>query len=481
MPAGRRTPSNAMLVALIIFVGLFIAATTVAVIYYVQAEDYRTKAAVLQSQINELATDKELRKIGTIIGTKQRRKSRLGQMVDYLNEMVYLIIGGLPEDTSGEVKVDTAHRKANDILEMLALAYLDFENVDINTTGLIQIIEKLKTKLDNTTNAGAALRQLLDQLQNRFDDAMATSFEKEQKLLAEKEKYQQQVNDIKKDYEELEALLKQTSEQRVETLIVQRNEQRDKYEKEHRGLLKTQAQLKITEDKMRQTLQELQALVPPPDSEVPAYKPDGRIILIDNQAKIVHLDIGTDDHVYRGLTFAVYDKNMPIPRDGKSKADIEVFDVGKNISAARIIRSEIKNPIVLNDIIANLIWDSRQTNVFVVAGEFDLDDDGIIDIDGVDKINALIEKWGGKVGDTVSIETDFLVLGLSPKVLKKPSFEELEVDPMAMQKYEASKQRLNHYRQVLNQAQALRIPVFNLERFLYFIGYKTQATRAGAF
>ena len=99
----------------------------------------------------------------------------------------------------------------------------------------------------------------------------------------------------------------------------------------------------------------------------------------------------------------------------------------------------------------------------------------------MDKINALIEKWGGRVADAVSIDTDFLLLGTAPKVRRKPTFEEMEVDPMAMEKYEASLQKLAHYKQVQTQAQALFIPIFNLERFLYFIGYKTQSSRAGAF
>lgn len=56
MPAGRRLQSNTMLYTLITFVGLFIVATTLAIIFYVKSENHRTKATTLQSQINELAT-----------------------------------------------------------------------------------------------------------------------------------------------------------------------------------------------------------------------------------------------------------------------------------------------------------------------------------------------------------------------------------------------------------------------------------------
>ena len=622
-----------MLYTVITFVGLFIVSTVLAVIFYLQAEKHRTEAVTLQSQMDELANSAELRKIGAIVGAKQPRKSRLGTMVDYLDGTVSLIIGGLPEDTSAEVKVDTTNRKVKDILELLAQQHLavepnvptnenvepnvptnelvellanqqfsavtedfnetlknelppekleeawkatidqmgpfkrqiglrtekqadydvvsvtcefekgaldvkiayngekqvaglfivptpaevlesykqtpelltqqtpqtpqplqpaqppDFERQqqpyieidDPNTIGLVRVVEKLKAKLDNTTNAALVFQEQLERQKNLFDDAMKATSEKEQTLLAEKEKYQQQVNEIKKDYNDLKTMMQQTSEQQVQTLMAQLDEERDNRKKLSRQLLKTEAELTTAEERIKRAQEKLHALVPSPDSEIAAYKPDGKIILIDDAAKIVHLNIGSDDHVYRGLTFWVYEKNMPIPKDGKGKAEIEVFNVGKNISTARIISFNAKKPIIVGDIVANLIWDSDKTNVFVVAGEFDLNGDGKIDYEAVDKIKALIEKWGGKVADEISIDTDFLVLGTTPTVRKKPTFEQMEVDPMAMEKYEASLKKLTSYKEIQARAQTLSIPVFNLERFLYFIGYKTLSARPDAF
>jgi hypothetical protein len=352
---------------------------------------------------------------------------------------------------------------------------------DPNTIGLVRVIEKLKTKLDNTTDTDIAQQEELRRLKNRFDDAMAASFEKEQVLLAEKEKYQQQVDDIKKDYNDLKVTLQQTSEQQVQTLMTQLEEEKDNRKKLNQQLLKTEAELAIAQGRMKRAQEKLDTLVPPPDVEVAAYKPDGKIILIDEATKVVHLNIGSDDHVYRGLTFQVYEKNTPIPRDGKGKAEIEVFNVGKNTSTARIVSSNLRNPVIAGDIIANLIWDSNKANVFAVAGEFDLNGDGEADYEGVDKIKALIRKWGGKVTDDISVDTDFLVLGATPTVQRKPTFEQTEADPMAMERYEASLKALASYKEMQARAEALSIPKFNLERFLYFIGYKTLSTGPGAF
>lgn len=481
MPAGRRQQTNVMLYTLLTFVGLFLIVLVAAIICYVKFEDQKKIANTAKSTLNEVATDTELRKIGTIVGTKEPRKSRLGTMVDYLDRMVQLIMAGPLEEASAEVKVENVNRKAKQTLEMLTQQYPDIEVADSNTTGLVRIIEKLKTELDNTTNQAATLGKQLSELQNRFDDAMAANFETQQNILAEKEAYYQRVKDIEKRYNDLKAMVEQTSEERVKNLMDKLQEVSDDYDGLNQTLLKTQAELNIAKNRLSYTQQKLEKIVPSPDTEVEAYEPDGKIIMIDYPNKIVYVNIGSDNHVYRGLTFQVYDKNAPIPKDGKGKAEIEVFSVNKKISAARITVSEIKRPIVVDDIVANLIWDSDKKNKFVIAGAFDLNGDGIINYGAIDRIKGLIGKWGAEVTDTVSSTTDFVILGDQPKFRPRPTFEESEVDPLAMQKHKASIERRARYQEVLAQAQALSIPVFNYERFLYFIGYKGQSDEPGAF
>jgi hypothetical protein len=83
--------------------------------------------------------------------------------------------------------------------------------------------------------------------------------------------------------------------------------------------------------------------------------------------------------------------------------------------------------------------------------------------------------------DAISIDTEFLVLGQQPEVLRRPTLEETEIDPRAQTMYEASLARLDRYKELRSQAQTLWIPVFTYERFLYFVGYKGQIGRAGAF
>lgn len=478
MPAGQRRQSNAMLYTLITFVALFIVATIAAVIFYVNFEEQKDIAQTSQEKLEEFASRKELREIGSIVGSKQRGESILSTMTDYLDRMVYLIIGGVPQETSAEEKVNTAGRKSGEALNKLT-GYINIE--DSNTVGLVRIIETLKATLDNFTDMQNALEDQLDELQQRFDDAMATGFEREQALLAEKEKYQQQVNQIQRDYNELKSLLEQTSQQRVGNLIAQLDRERINRDRFREGLLKTQAELKQAETKMQLALKQLRDIKPIPDIDVAAFKPDGTVMLINRQAGVVHLNIGSNDRVYRGLTFSIYDKNLPLPRSGEGKAEVEVFDVRQNTSMARIIRSKINKPVLEGDIAANLIWDSDKTNVFVIAGDFDINDDGRIDIGAGEKIKKLIAQWGGKTTDDVSIDTDFVLLGDAPRMLRKPAYEEIVIYPDALEKYEDSILERDHYNRVMERAQSLSVPIFNIERFLYFIGYKTYSAQNDVF
>jgi hypothetical protein len=478
MPARRRKQSNAMLYTLITFVGLFIATTTVAVIYYVKAEEYKTGEADLQRDIDNLATDRERQGLGTIIGTKQPGKTWLGTMVDYFDKTVSLVAGGVAEPTSAEVKVNNSNTEVSNA-QKLAQEHITIG--DPNLTGLVQIVRGLKAELDKTINAKLELQKQYDDLEIRSENKDKANFEKEQTLLAEKDKLLQQVADIEQKYNENSALLEQTTSEQVKTLRDQLQQARDDLQALNDDLLKTREELKVAQNDLKSEKEKLSKIEPGPDREVLAYEPDGQIILIDDQAQVVHLNIGIDDHVYQGLTLTVYDRGTSIPEDGKGKAEIEVFDVAKTYSAARITQSELTKPILQGDIVANLIWDSDRTNVFVIAGDFDLDNDGVIDYNSADKIKTLIEKWGGRVDDAISIDTDFLVLGKQPQVLQKPTLDELDVDPRAMEIYNASLQRLNRYNGLRDQAQSLWIPVFTYDRFLYFIGYKGHIGQAGAF
>lgn len=478
MPVHRRKQSNAMLYTLITFVGLFIASTTIAVIYYVKAEEHRTAADNLQNEIRDYATNQERTDVGKDIGSRLSGRTWLGTMITRLDNMVTLIVGGVPEDTSAEVKADNANTEAQSAIE-LARKYINI--ADPNTTGLVPIIKEIAAELESTNKLQLETQKSLDEKLAELKNVNEANTQKEQDLLAEKEKLVQEVEQAKKDYEGLQDLLRQSTEEQVKNLSTQVQElTTTRKTLEDRLDLKV-AELSEAQQELKLAKEQIAKIEPGPDQNVLAYQPDGKIILVDNNAKVVHLNIGSNDHVYIGLTFTVYDRGTSVQPDGKGKAEIKVFDIADTYSAARIIDSELTQPILVGDIVANLIWDSTRTNVFAIAGDFDLDGNGQIDYDATEKITALIEKWGGKVDPNISINTDFLILGQIPMVGGRPTLEEQQQDPMALQKYETLIQKVNQYNTMQERAQALCIPILTYEKFLYFIGYKTISSEAGAF
>ena len=66
-----------------------------------------------------------------------------------------------------------------------------------------------------------------------------------------------------------------------------------------------------------------------------------------------------------------------------------------------------------------------------------------------------------------------MVLGTPPVIPAKPTLEDTTTRPDAMEKYNKAVERLAAYKQIESQAQSLSIPILNLDRFLYFIGYKS--------
>lgn len=500
MPPGKRRQSNAMLYTLIIFVGLFIAGTTVAAIYYVKAEELRTRGQELQQEMDRLATREEVRTMPGIVGAKMPGQSNVGTLVEYLNDMVRLVKGAPVQVTSAEVKISNVTQAIGPLianasnyisLPMAGPATIDPNAADPNMAdpnavaapqvALTTVIRELLAELEHTMSQRDVAEQELAKLRQRFDDAIATMEQNKQELTAKVDEYRQQVDTIKAEYEDLKLLVQQNSDERVETLLDQLEQTKADGKQLNQDLLRTQAELNVAQGRLQGALTQVGEIEPPPDKEAPAFKCDGKIILVDEASGVVRIDLGSDDRVYQGLTFSVYDSGAAIPRDGKPKAEVEVFAVDRQASAARVLSSNRKNPILTGDMVANLIWDAGRENEFAIAGEFDLNGDGGADYDAIRRIGTLIERWGGSVSREVTATTDYVILGDEPEVMLEPTLDQLAVDPTAMEKYNAAKQTNEQYNQIRQRAEALWVPVFSYDRFLHFTGYASRVGKPGAF
>jgi hypothetical protein len=475
MPLRKRKQTNATLYMLVVLIGLMLAAIAAAVVFYGEAEKYRTTNESQQRIFNDIANKSESDTIATIVGKKLPSKSMIGTMVAYLDEATTAILGGVAASTTAEVKAENANTGTKDALA-LAAQYINIG--EPNTAGLVPAIKLLVAELENIKKARASTEKLLQDKESELASVVKTNAEKDKVLLEEKSKLQQQYDKVKQDYNNLQASLRQSTTEQVSTIMAQLNQLKQENKTLNDTLLKRQAELDLAQQSLQKAKAELVSIMPDPNAT--ASKPDGKVIVIDAQAKTVQLDIGVNAHVYRGLRFTVYDRGAGVSPDGKGKAEIEVTDIAEHYSTARIISQGINRPILVGDTVANLIWDSSKTNVFVVKGDFDINGDGYIDDNAVERISELITNWGGKVEKDITINTDFVVLGNVPDVPVKPELRTQAADPSALSKYESALQKLEQYNTIKDQAQALWLPVFSYSRFLYFIGYQSPLSQAEA-
>lgn len=478
MPAHRRKQSNAMLYTLIVFVGLFIVATTIAVFYYVKAEEFRIKREELQEKMNDYVSGDDQSNIGAIVGQPEGSTTYIQAMVEYLDNAVTSIVGGVAESTSAQVKQNKAKSQAQESIKK-ASNYIEI--AEPNMTGLIQVISSLTQKLQDTMDSRDVLKKELTNKEELYRQKEEANLKSYQTLLNDKETLRRDYEDLKIAYDENSEKLQLSTDERVQSFKDQLDQEKANLKKTMDSLLETQAILTETKAMLAEAKEQL-SRYGTPSAESMAYIPDGKILSVDNSTKTVVINIGSNNRVYRGLTFSVYDKGAYIGDENLSKAEIEIFDIGDNYASARIVKSEINKPILQNDTIANLIWDSKNVNEFVIAGDFDLNKDGSIDADAAAKIKAIIERWGGKVADKISVETDFLILGTMPNVPdQRPTMEEQQMDSTALQRYEKSLEKLNKYNELETRAKSLWVPIFTYDKFIHLIGYSEKLGQAGAF
>ena len=199
---------------------------------------------------------------------------------------------------------------------------------------------------------------------------------------------------------------------------------------------------------------------------------------------VVYLDLGTGDQVVPGMSFEVFDRIEGIPRPGdptndenlpKGKGSIEIIRVMPGSSEARIVRQTPGQTVVEGDVLVNVAYDRAIKYNITVYGNFDLDRNGQPTATDADVIKRLVTQWGGRVADTLTVDTDFLVIGKVPEI---PNYSQEELDrPEVQFEVENKKKELTAYDDVLARAIELNIPVLNQNRFLYFSGYYEQSAR----
>ncbi|MDY6914480.1 MAG: hypothetical protein SVT52_08510 [Planctomycetota bacterium] len=447
---------------LIIVVFLFLTATTLAVLQFMQADKVKKENTTLKSTINNLASPEErssglIQKMidarqestdgmrATVVGQFAQREAALVQAID-------------PTAASYQVALDKAGAAAGKIGSRRGLVVELLQAHD-------QLVQKDK-QVDG-------LKKEADTLQQKIRD-------KDKAANAQTKRFDEERNDLKNKVRELEEQLssEQTGHEKQQRAI--RSEYNDKIAELNKNIAAKAQQiqefqgdaqrLKRINSKLSDQVKDL--LKPKIGAINVARQPDGKVQKVLQDQEVVYINIGSKDRVVPGLTFSVY---LPggIPETGEGKGSIIVTNVSENISECRISSQKADDPIVEGDLVGNLAFDTLQTYTFVVEGHFDLYAEGEASITGAEKVKAMIKKSGGKLVDKVDVNTDFVVMGQEPPRPARPSEN---APPQDWKVYQEWMKIYNHYGDVKLMAQTMHIPVLNTNRFLAFLGRTSSKT-----
>ena len=151
--------------------------------------------------------------------------------------------------------------------------------------------------------------------------------------------------------------------------------------------------------------------------------PDGQIVQVSEAGGNVFIDMGRLDGVRANLTFAVYDRTANDFEKDRHKAMVEVIEVlGPHLAKARVTDEDPLNPILTKDQVLSATFDRGDAVTIALGGFFDLDSDGISDLE---KLKRMIVRNGGRVVAShddegnitgeIDSTTRFFVLGPSPR------------------------------------------------------------------
>jgi translation initiation factor 2B subunit (eIF-2B alpha/beta/delta family) len=195
---------------------------------------------------------------------------------------------------------------------------------------------------------------------------------------------------------------------------------------------------------------------------------DGHIVSVAEQGTVAYGDLGRKDGVLLGMTFSIFSPTELGKNEPKPKAQCRIVKIMQDACELRVFQLQGANPVVSGDVLLNPVYDRERRLRFVLVGKMDIDGDGM---DDTEQLKALIQEFGGRIDTTLTVQTDYLVIGEQPAVPAAPSATD---GPGVRQKYEEGRKQFIEYTEAIAKAENFNIPVLSLNRFLGLVGLAGQ-------
>jgi len=442
----------------ILFVFLFVIAAGLAGYFYSVWRDAESKVVSADETMRSVASRTELSD-PAISAIKARagtaRRTLVGQMQQDINDLVGQIAGPVGAGMSAAEAIQQARTlaaadglvaMASDLKTQLAASQAELQATEAQLAAQVEQTNKI------IADAGATQTTLADQLQQKTEE-LTTLQAKFDTLTSS---YQTDLETANTEWEKQVRALRDDLKGAGDDIA--------KLEKKVGDLLK---RIKILEG-------------PVVDPSKPGAKPevlaDGEIlkVLKLSDHTVVYIDIGRKDRVRIGLRFRVYSKRTGVSADAPDKGAIIVKSLADGTAECHVLQSTAGDPIVAGDKVVNLAFSSTTQPVFVVKGQFDLNGDGGADAQGAGVIKGMIERFGGKVTDQITVDTDYVVMGMVPSPGPRPEADAPETDIAVWQQNEQAIQR---YHEAKNRAISMNKPILNTNQVLTYIGFVPEILR----
>lgn len=326
------------------------------------------------------------------------------------------------------------------------------------------------------------LRAKLDSAQDNFNTENALRQDKDQQFLALEENKkvsiemaredqtsaETQLRDLQKEQDELLADKDKLYQQKVQELAQERNEHQQDLEasaKQIADLEEENKNLIAINERLQKKIDNIQ--------QVSFEVADGEVRWVDHVARLVWINVGSDDRLSKRTTFSVYKKgHHGIGRGAEDiKGSIEVTRIiGPHLAEARILDKDIYEPMAPGDPIYTPLWSPGRSESFSLIGFIDLDGDGTSDrellIEQIraagGRVDNVVDDQGNRTGDGITVQTKFLVVGELPDPATTS-------DPDEQKMY---RQILSHFTDMEKEARQQGVRRVNLGDFLAYIGYQ---------
>jgi hypothetical protein len=438
---------------LIVMVFLFLVSAALAVYMYIENDKTQKQLAESQDQLDTVINQTQSRQMRPQIEAAAKQRATLvGLQSDQIEQLQSQIaLAGSPEAAIAEAEAVKEQIMAargtqtwGGLVSELQAAWNQSQSLREQNQ---QLQEQLTQKTAEVVAMGESHKQAVNEITEKLKAAEARVEAADRAVEAAQENYRQELAKGQQQWaarqEELNANIAQKTRQLQDLQAVN-------------------AQLKREIDRIMQDLRQNQ---PQADAIQVARKPDGKILRTAEDS-ICYLNLGSEDNIVNGMTFEVYPRTG-IPTDGEGKGSVIVTRAFENISECKIVENSTSDPVRADDLVANLAYDPNRTFTFAVEGEFDLYASGQT-ASGADEVKRLIRRYGGRVADEVTVQTDFVVMGNEPA---RPKELDESAEPQMWKVYNEKLAEYNRYTQLRQTAQSLNIPVLNTTRFLAFMGY----------